>query len=222
MTVTVVMVDDHKAVRDGLRAVFARDPEIRVVGEANDAVEAVPLCRQLQPDLVLMAIGLPGTNGIALTAEILGVCPRTKVAIFSIHDDEDSIMAAIRAGVRGFILKESPAQEILGAIRKVAAGGTYLSTHASDHLLARMQRSDAPDEPVPEIDSLSPRELQVLRLVAEGKSSKEVAVALSLEHNTIRSYRKSMMTKLAVSNLAQLLEAAQGAGLVPRRRRLLC
>ncbi len=217
MTVNVFLVDDHKMVREGLRAIFARDPDISVVGEANDALEAVPLCRQLQPDLVLMDIGLPGTTGIALTAEILSVCPKTKVAIFSIYDDEDSIVAAIRAGVRGFILKKSSAKDILSAVRKVAAGGTYLSPHASNQLLTRLQRSDdAPGEPVPEVPSLSPRETQVLRLVAEGKSGKEVAVLLNLEYNTVRSYRQTMMKKLAVSNLAGLRRAAQGAGLVPR------
>lgn len=221
MIVNVVLVDDHRMVREGLRAIFARTPDITVVGEAGDGVEAVPLCVRLQPDLVLMDIGLPGTTGIVVTAEILRVCPRTKVAIFSICDDEDSIVAAIRAGVQGFILKESPPQEVISAVRKVAGGGTYLSPHASDRLLARLQRGDGRDESVPEIDSLTPRELQVLRLVAEGKSTKEVAVLLKLEHNTIRSYRKTMMKKIGVTNLAGLRQAAQGAGVVPGPRRLL-
>jgi DNA-binding NarL/FixJ family response regulator len=210
MTVNVVLVDDHKVVREGLRQIFARDPSIRVAGEASDANEAIPLCRELQPDLVLMDIGLPGVNGIEATAEILRVCPRTKVVIFSIYDDEDSIVAAIRAGARGFLVKKSPAVEVLEAIHKVAAGGTYLSPQASNQLLVRLQRT----EPIPPIDSLSPREVQVLRLIAAGRSSKEVAVLLNLEHNTVRSYRKTMMKKLGVSNLAGLLQVAHATGLV--------
>jgi len=217
MPVSVVLVDDHKVVREGLRAGFARDPEIHLAGEANDGAEAVPLCRRLQPDVVLMDIGLPGTNGIAVTAEILEVCPRAKVVIFSMYDDEDSVIAAIQAGARGFILKKSPVQEVLRAIRTVAAGGSYLSPDASSQLLARLQRTDSTGEPRPQLDSLSPRELQVLRMVAEGKSSKEVAVLLELELNTVRSYRKTLMKKLGVSNLAGLTHAAHAAGLVSRR-----
>jgi DNA-binding NarL/FixJ family response regulator len=220
MTVNVVLVDDHKVIREGLRAIFALDPDIRVTGEASDGAEALPLCRQLQPDLVMMDIGLPGISGIEATAEILRVCPRTKIVIFSIYDDEDTVVAAIRAGARGFILKRSAVQEVLSAVRTVAAGGTYLTPHASNQLLARLHRGGAGSEPNQDIELLSPRELQVMRLVAEGKSSKEVARLLKLEHNTVRSYRKTMMTKLGVNNLSGLIQIAPASGLVsaPEKR----
>jgi DNA-binding NarL/FixJ family response regulator len=214
MKVNVVLVDDHQEVRDGLRAVFSCDPEFRVAGEAGDGASAIPLCRQVQPELVLVDIGLPDTTGIDLTCEILRVCPQTRVVIFSVYDDEDTIMAAIRAGARGFILKKSAAEEVLNASRTVAAGGTYLSPRVSRQLLSSLQHSEPLSEALPDIGLLSPRELQVLRLVAGGRRTKEVAVLLNLEHNTVRSYRRSMMKKLAVTNLAGILRIAQAAGLI--------
>ncbi|MDR3700170.1 MAG: response regulator transcription factor [Candidatus Sulfopaludibacter sp.] len=218
MTVNVVLVQDHKAIA-GLRAVFACSPDLHVAGEATNGVEAVALCRRLRPDLVLIDLGLPGVTGIQLTTEILHVCPRAKVVMFSAYDDEDSILAAIRAGVRGFVLEKSPAQEILQAVRTVAAGGTYLSSSASSRLLACVQRSGQGGGVVPDVGSLSPREMQVLRLVAGGMRTKEVASELNLEHNTIRTYRRTMMRKLGVKNLAGVIEAAHLAGLVPAPHR---
>ena len=215
MTVSVVLVDDHQAVRDGLRAALAHSSEFLVAGEAGDGCEAVALCERLQPDLVVMDISLPDTSGITLTPEILRVCPHTKVVFFSIYDDEDSIVAAIRAGARGFVLKKAPAREVLNALRKVAGGGTFLSQSASGPLIELLQRPPDASEPAADVDSLSPRELQVLRLVAGGKRTKEVAVELNLEHNTVRSYRKTMMKKLGVSNLAELRQAARTSGLLP-------
>ncbi len=218
MTVNVVLVEYRERIA-ALRAVFAGDPDLQVAGEATGGAEAVPLCTRLQPDLVLIGLDQPGVTGARLTAEILRVCPRTKVVTFSDYDDEDSILAAIRAGVRGFVLSQSPAQEILQAVRTVAAGGTYLSSGASSRLLACVQRSQERGESVPAVDSLSPREMQVLRMVAEGKRTKEVAIELNLEHNTVRTYRRKMMKKLGVRNLAGVIEVAHAAGLIPAPHR---
>ncbi len=218
MAVKVVLVEAHK-ITGGLRAVFAGDPDIQVAGEAASGVEAVPLCVRIQPDLVLIDAGPPGVTGIQLTREVLRVCPRTRVVTMSAYDDEDSILAAIRAGVRGFVWNKSPAEEVLLAVRTVAGGGTYLSPGASSRLVACVQRSEQRGEHVADIDCLSPRETQVLRLVAAGKRTKEVAVELNLEHNTVRSYRRTMMKKLGVKNLAGVIAAAHAAGLVPSPHR---
>jgi DNA-binding NarL/FixJ family response regulator len=212
MSFDIVVVDDHRVVRDGIRAILTRDPEFRVVGEADDGAGALRVCQETNPALVLMDISLPGVNGIEATVQLVRHFPNTKVVILSMYDDERSVMGAIRAGARGFVLKQASFGEVLNALRVVARGGTYLSSSISGRLVERLQRGSLDAAEKGPLDSLSPRETQVLRLVAEGKSSKEVATILKLEHSTIRSYRKTMMKKLGVSNLAGLIQVAVAAG----------
>jgi DNA-binding NarL/FixJ family response regulator len=213
MVYDIVLVDDHKLMRDGVKAILERSGEFRVVGEAESGPEAVQLCRKQAPDLVLMDIGLPGMSGIEATTEILRHCAGTKIAILSMYDDEDSVVNAIRSGARAFVLKKASSGELLDALRTVARGGSYLSSHVSDCLLTRLQRGDLESPSRSALDTLSPRELQVLRLVAEGNTSKEIAVLLDLGLQTVRSYRKTMMKKLGVNNVAGLTQIALGAGL---------
>jgi len=212
MSFDIVVVDDHRVVRDGIRAILSRDPEFRVVGEADDGAGALRVCQETNPALVLMDISLPGVNGIEATVQLVRHFPSAKVVILSMYDDERSVMGAIRAGARGFVLKQASFAEVLNALRVVARGGTYLSSSISGRLVERLQRGSLDAGEKGPLDLLSPREMQVLRLVAEGKSSKEVATILKLEHSTIRSYRKTMMKKLGVSNLAGLIQVAVAAG----------
>jgi DNA-binding NarL/FixJ family response regulator len=164
--------------------------------------------------MVLMDIGLPGLNGIEATTEILRHSPNTKILILSMYDDEHSVVGAIRSGARAFVLKKASDADLLDALRTVARGGSYLSPQVSDRLLNRIQRGDLDSKAVPSsLDKLSPRELQVLRLVAEGKTSKEIAVMLDLGLQTVRSYRKTMMKKLSVNNVAGLTQLALSAGI---------
>jgi DNA-binding NarL/FixJ family response regulator len=194
-----------------------REPEFRVVGEADDGAGAICVCKETNPALVLMDISLPGIGGIEATAELVRHFPNTKVVILSMYDDEHSVTGAIRAGARGFVLKQTSFGEVLNALRAVARGETYLSSGVSVRLVELLQRGSVDAVERCPLDSLSPREMQVLRLVAEGKSSKEVATILKLEHNTIRTYRKAMMKKLGVSNLAGLIQIAVAAHLsVPK------
>jgi DNA-binding NarL/FixJ family response regulator len=213
MPFNVVLVDDHKLVRDGVRTILERGAEFRVVGEAESGPDAVVLCRKAPPDIVLMDIGLPGMNGIEATTEILRHCPAVKVVILSMYDDENSVVSAIRSGARAFVLKKASSVELLDALRIVAQGGSFLSSQVSDRLLARIQRGDLDTHDRSPIEALSPRELQVLRLVAEGKTSKDIAVLLDLGLQTVRSYRKTMMKKLGVNNVAGLTQLALAAGL---------
>ena len=213
MTFTVVLVDDHKLVRDGVKTILERGAEFKVVGEAEDGASAVQLCKKTAPDLVLMDIGLPGMNGIEATTELLRHCPDVKVVILSMYDAENSVVSAIRSGARAFVLKKASSTELVDALRMVARGGSYLSSQVSDRLLARIQRGDIDTRDRAPLDSLSPRELQVLRLVAEGKTSKDIAVMLDLGLQTVRSYRKTMMKKLGVSNVAGLTQLALAAGI---------
>ncbi len=208
----IVLVDDHKLVRDGIKTLIERGEEFRVVGEAESGVAALALCRQAQPDLVLMDLGLPGMNGIEATAALLKELPQIKVVILSMHDDENSVVSAIRAGARAFVLKKASWTELQDALRTVAQGGSYLSSQVSDRLLTRIQRGDLETHVQGPLEALSPRELQVLRLVADGKTSKEIAALLGLGLQTVRSYRKTLMKKLGVKNIAGLTHVALAFG----------
>jgi DNA-binding NarL/FixJ family response regulator len=215
----VLLVDDHKIMRDGIRAILDRSTDFVVAGEAEDGPDALLFAKRLRPDLVLMDIGLPGLNGVETTTEILRSVPDCKIVILSMYDDENSVLGALRAGARGFILKKASDIDLVGALRMVAAGGMYVSPQVSDQLLMRIQKGnlEAPEAP-PALAALSPRELQVLRLVAEGKSSKEIATLLDLSEQTVRSYRKTLMRKLRVNNAVTLTQLAYSTGLaqVPR------
>lgn len=213
MPYTVLLVDDHKIMRDGIKAILKHSEEFKVSGEADNGSDAVQLTKKTSPDIVLMDIGLPGLNGLEATTEILRHNPGTRVIILSMYDDEHSVVSAIRSGARAFVLKKASDSDLLDALRTVAKGGSYLSPQVSDRLLARIQRGDLESKPLPSVlHGLSPRELQVLRLVAEGKTSKEIAVMLDLGLQTVRSYRKTMMKKLNVNNVAGLTQLALAAG----------
>jgi DNA-binding NarL/FixJ family response regulator len=214
MAYQILLVDDHKIMRDGIKAILERSGEFQVVGEADNGADAVQVSRQKHPDIVVMDIGMPGLNGIEATTELLRHCPNTRVIILSMYDDEHTVISAIRSGARAFVLKKASDNDLLDALRTVAKGGSYLSPQVSDRLLSRIQKGDLDSKPLPSVlESLSPRELQVMRLVAEGKTSKEIAAVLELGLQTVRSYRKTMMKKLGVSNVAGLTQMALAAGL---------
>ena len=214
MPFNVLLVDDHKIMRDGIRAILRHNEEFVIVGEAESGEEAVQLCRRKKPEIVLMDIGMPGLNGIEATQEILRHVPETRIIILSMYDDEHSVVSAIRSGARAFVLKKASDNDLLDALRTVAKGGSYLSPQVSDRLLKRIQKGDLEAKPAPSaLESLSPRELQVLRMVAEGKTSKVIAVMLDLGLQTVRGYRKTMMKKLGVGNVAGLTQVALAAGI---------
>ena len=216
MAFSIVLVDDHQVLRDAIKEILLRHPDFQVVGEAGSGPEAVDVCGRTDPDLVVMDIGLPGMNGIEATGELARRSPRARVLMLSMYDDEDSVMAAVRAGARGFVLKTACATELVDAMRTVVRGGTYFGAQVSDRLLSGVQTGKLRQPARPGREALSPREQQVLRLTAEGKSNKEVATLLHLEVHTVRSYRKSLMAKLGASNVAQLIQVAAAAGMLDR------
>ncbi len=214
MAFSVLLVDDHKIMRDGIKAILRHNADFTVVGETDNGTDAVQLAKQLRPNIVLMEIGLQGLNGIEATTEILRHCPEIRVIILSMYDDEHSVVSAIRSGARAFVLKTASDSDLVDALRTVGKGGSYLSPQVSDRLLNRIQRGDLESKPMPTVlVGLSPRELQVLRMVAEGKTSKDIAVILDLGLQTVRSYRKTMMKKLNVNNVASLTQLALSAGI---------
>jgi DNA-binding NarL/FixJ family response regulator len=215
----IILVDDHKILRDGIKAILEKSNDFRVIGEADNGTDAVSLARKFRPDLVLMDIGLPGMNGIEATTEVIRHSPATKVIILSMYDDENAVVDAFKSGARAFLLKKASSGDLLDALRTVARGGSYLSSQVSDHLLTRIQRGDLESRVSPgPLDGLSPREMQVLRLVAEGNTSKEIAVMLDLGLLTVRTYRKTLMKKIGVINVAGLTKVALEAGLTTMGR----
>ncbi len=211
----VLLVDDHKILRDGIKAILERTADFRVVAETEDGSSAVTLCGKLQPDLVLMDLRLPGINGIEAATEIVRRCARTRVIILTMYDDENSVVAAFRGGVRGFLLKKASSADLVDALRIVSQGGCYLSSDVSNHLLTRIQRGDLDlKDTADPLARLSPREQQVLRLIAGGKTSKDIANLLDLGLQTVRTYRKTLMKKIGVTNTAALTQIALAAGLI--------
>lgn len=218
----VLLVDDHQIMRDGVRAILSRNVEFEIAGEADNGPDAVQYARRLRPDIVLMDIGMPGLNGIEATKEILRFNPGCRVVILSMYDDENSVLGALRAGARGFILKKASDVDLANVLRIVATGGMYVSPEVSDKLMDRIQTGNLEMQETPSaLTALSPRELQVLRLVAEGNSSKEVANMLALTEQTVRSYRKTLMRKLGVNTAVALTQLAYSSGLTrtPREER---
>jgi len=215
MSYRVLIVEDHKIMRDGIKALLDRSGEFTVVGDVETGPEAIQICTEIHPDIVLMDIGLPGLNGVDSTAELLRHCPATRVIMLSMYDAEDSVVSSIRAGARGYVVKQASSAELLEALRTVARGSSYLSPHVSERLLSRIRRGELETMGRhPLLAQLTPREFQVLGLIIEGKASKEIAVILNLGVETVRSYRKTMMKKLNVNNVAGLIRVALAAGLV--------
>jgi DNA-binding NarL/FixJ family response regulator len=214
MSYRVLIVEDHKIMRDGIKALLDRSSEFAVVGDVETGTEAIQICTEVHPDIVLMDIGLPGLNGVDSTTELLRHCPSTRVIMLSMYDDEDSVVSSIRAGARGYVVKQASSAELLDALRTVARGSSYLSPHVSERLLSRIRRGEVETMGRhPLLAQLTPREFQVLGLIIEGKASKEIAVILNLGVETVRSYRKTMMKKLSVNNVAGLIRVALAAGL---------
>ena len=204
--------------RDGIRALLDRGGEFIVAGEAESGTEAIQICTEIHPDVVLMDIGLPGLNGVDATTELLRNCPNAKVIILSMYDDEESVVSSIRAGARGYVVKRASSGDLLEALRAVARGSSYLSPNVSERLLSRIRRGEEAETAGrhPLLSQLTPREFQVLGMIVEGKASKEIAVMLGLGVETVRSYRKTMMKKLNVNNVAGLIRVALAAGLASK------
>lgn len=193
---TILIVDDHPMVRDGLRARLSRVPSLAVVGEADNVAEAFELTARLQPDIVLSDIAIKGGGtGIELTRRLAEHHPRISVLIFSMHDSAEYVQQAMAAGARGYIVKDAPSQQILAAIESVAAGGTYLSPSVAE-LLFRNRGEDK---------NLTARESEILACLAKGQSSKQMAKDMDISVRTVESHRQSIKRKFNLSGQAELI-----------------
>ena len=196
--IRLLLVDDHPLVRDGLKSRMATEPDIVVVGEAGDATEAMAVLATCAPTLVLMDIGMKDVSGIELTAMVLQRAPQMAVLILSMYDSVEYAQRALQAGARGYVLKDAPSTEIVGALRTVAAGGTYLSALIAQ----RMFRAPAAR------NLLSMREQDILACLARGQSSKQIARVLDLSVRTIESHRQNIRRKLGLETQADLIKYA--------------
>jgi DNA-binding NarL/FixJ family response regulator len=218
----VLLADDHTLVRAGIRGLIAAMPEVEIVGEAGDGLQALALILETRPDVALVDVSMPGLNGLDLAARVAREAPRTRVAILSMHGTPGHVAQALRAGVKGYVLKDAAAEELPLLLRAVMRGETYLSSAISKHLVdAYLDREGKPKatpaEGVP-LDSLTPRQREILQLVAEGKSTKEVARLLDLSVKTVEAHRGQIMSRLEIHDLASLVRYAIRTGLVSAER----
>jgi DNA-binding NarL/FixJ family response regulator len=197
-------VDDHSLVRRGFRRMLEDEADMEVVGEAGNGEESVKLAKQLRPQVVVMDCALPGMNGLQATREIINEAPETAVLMLSMHTESTWVRQAIEAGARGYVLKNALDLELGAAIRKVAAGETVFDPEVEQKSVLKGERSNA----------LTNRELEVLQLIVDGKSNKEIATALDLSANTIAVHRANIMNTLGIHKTAELVVYAIRAGLV--------
>ena len=210
MTITVLIADDHAVMRDGLRAILEREGGIEVVATASNGRETVLEARRLNPDIVLMDIVMPEPSGIEAAAQIRDHCESTRVIILSMHSTVEHIFRALQAGAMGYLLKGSAGSEVVEAVRAVRAGRRYLTRKVSDVVVDGYVREHRASSP---LESLSPREREVMLLVVEGRSSSEIADALHLSPKTVETHRSRLMEKLGVENVIGLVKFAVQHGL---------
>jgi DNA-binding NarL/FixJ family response regulator len=210
--IKVLIVDDHAILREGIRALLSLYPDIEVVGEAEDGLQAISLTRQLGPDIVLTDIAMPGLGGLEATVEIRKQSPNSRVVILTQHDDSEYIFPILKAGASGYVLKKAVGTELVAAIRAVYRGESFLypsvATAVIEGYLSRGEDSES------RYDRLSDREKQVLKLIAEGHTNKEIAEMLSLSVKTVLAHRANLMEKLDIHNRTELVKYAIRKGLV--------
>lgn len=210
--IRILLADDHKIIRDGLKALLEQTPEFKITGEAEDGQKAVTFCRKAPPDVVIMDISMPLLNGIEATRQVLAENPGIRIIGLSMHNDKQFIQRMLEAGATGFLLKDCDSDELQQAIRAVMQGELYLSRSVASAILKDyVSRSSRPV--ITEGPRLSPREKEVLQLLSEGKSTKETAAILSVSVKTIETHRMQIMEKLDIHSIAELTKYAIREGL---------
>lgn len=211
--IRILIVDDHDLVREGLRTILEQEAGFEVVGEAGDGQEAMREARRLQPDIVLMDLNLPGgIGGLEATEAILAERPETKVIILTQYEQREYVRRALRVGAQGYVIKRSASRDLKEAIRTVHQGRRYLHPVAADELVELMTRGESLDEE--DYEKLTRRERQVLKLLAEGKTSREIAKYLGISLKTAMTHRTNLMAKLGVHSRAELIKYAIRKGVI--------
>ncbi len=213
-TIRVILADDHTLIRAGLRMVIEAQPGLTVIGEADNGRDAVELAQAQKPDVVVMDIGMPGLNGIEAAHQIHAAQPEVQIVMLSMHSDEGYVLRALKAGAKAYLLKDSAEADLARAIHAAAAGKSFFSPAVGKVLLEdymrKLQRSGAEDS----YDLLSPREREILQLVAEGNSSKDIANLLNLSVYTVETHRARIMQKLNLRGIPELILYAVRKGII--------
>jgi len=210
----ILLADDHTVVRAGLRVLLEKTPNLEVVEETENGRQAVELAAALKPDVVVMDVGMPMLNGIEATKQIANQCPETRVVILSMHSDETYVMRALQAGACGYLLKDSAAVDLIGAIEAVTHGKSFFSPKVSRILAEDYVRVLKQKGAVDTYDLLTSREREILQLLAEGRSNKEVATALNISLYTVETHRGHILQKLNLHNSAELVLYAVRKGII--------
>jgi DNA-binding NarL/FixJ family response regulator len=210
----VLIADDDHLMRAGLAELLTSDPTIEIVGQAASGREAIERARRLAPDVVLMDVRMPDLDGIAATAELTRTAPAIRVLILTTFEQDDYIFGGLRAGASGFLLKRSRPEDLISAVHTVAAGDALLSPSVTRRVIERMSRQPAPDlDGHARLDELTPREREVLELIARGLSNREIGTALVVEESTVRSHVKRILAKLGLRDRVQVVIFAYETGI---------
>ena len=210
--IRVLLADDHAIVREGVRLLLNTQSDIDVIGEATNGEQAIALARTLAPDILLMDIGMPGMNGLEATRALKKELPSVNILVLTMHEGDDYFFRILAAGASGYLLKGASSEELLSAIRAVHQGGVYLYPTMAKKLMSDYLKKQKEDTDDPE--RLTPRERQVLKLIAEGKTNREIAEEFVLSINTVQTHRLHLMEKLNLHNRAELIKYAVQRGLI--------
>ena len=214
----VLIADDDHLMRAGLAELLTADPEIEIVGQASTGREAVDQARRLSPDVVLMDVRMPDLDGIGATRELSRIAPEAKVLILTTFEQDDYVFGALRAGASGFLLKRTRPEDLIAAVHTIAAGDSLLSPSVTRRVIDRMAQQPTPELAAQgKVDQLTPREREVLNLIARGLSNREIATALVVEESTIRTHVKRILMKLDLRDRVQAVIFAYETGLTAQR-----
>ena len=208
MKIKILLADDHKILRDGIRNVIERNTEMEVIAEAKDGREAIKLCKQLKPNIVIMDIAMEGLNGVEATARIVQENPEIKVIGLSMHSNKRFVLGMFKAGAYGYLLKDCDSEELIKAIKTVSTNQKYIAQNISAVILSELISGQQEEE------SLSSREKEILQLIVEGKSSKDIGEMLFISSKTVDSHRKNIMDKLELHSLPELTKYAIKIGVI--------
>lgn len=214
--ITVLLVDDHTVVRQGLRALLSSEDDIEVIGEAENGRQAVQLVTTTPADIVIMDIAMPLLNGLEATRQIMKLFPKTKVLVLTSYSDDDCVNQLVKAGVSGYLIKQTAANDLLRAIREVQNGGKFFSTAIAKRLRDRTREAFVNGQPVRKSNELTSRETEVLQLIAEGFPNKQIAAELGISIKTVEKHRQQVMNKLNIHDVAGLTRYAITKGMVER------